>query len=192
MLGDTLLGGRLRDLNAVLGFLDKHERVDAKKIALWGESFAPVNGPKDNLAVPLDAEKLPPQAEPIGGLLALFGALFNDTVAAVHIRGGLSGYQSILQSPFCYVPHDIIVPGALTSGDLCDVAAALAPRPLRLEGLVDGLNRRTAATVLARTYAPAQEAYKAAGRKDRFQVGKLAEGSEGEIAPWFVQQLEGK
>jgi len=33
-------------------------------------------------------------------------------------RGGLSGYQSLLRSPFLYVPHDSLVPAALTAGDL--------------------------------------------------------------------------
>jgi hypothetical protein len=106
----------------------------------------------------------------------------------VYVQGGLSGYHSILQSPFCYVPHDVIVPGALTAGDLCDVAAALAPRPLRMEGLVDGLNRRVSATILAKTYASTQEAYAAAGAKDRFQVVELEEGLEGKIALWLAQQ----
>ena len=45
-------------------------------------------------------------AEPLGGLLALFGALFEDDVRAVSVHGGLAGYESLLLSPFCYVPHD--------------------------------------------------------------------------------------
>ena len=53
----------------------------------------------------------------------------------------ITGFESLLQSPFYYVPHDALIPGALTAGDLCDVAAALAPRPLRMEGLDDGLDR---------------------------------------------------
>ena len=38
------------------------------------------------------------------------------------------------------------MPGALTAGDLADLAASLAPRPLRLEALVDQLNRPVPAT----------------------------------------------
>ena len=89
----------------------------------------------------MDAEPYPNQAEPMGGLLALFGALFEDSVRAVVVRGGLIGYDSLLQGPFCYVPHDVLIPGALTMGDLGDVATALAPRSLRIEGMVDGVNR---------------------------------------------------
>src|SRR5262249_37160640 len=142
MLGQTLVGARLRDLRSVLQFLHGRTDFDPARLALWGDSFASVNSEDRNLAVPLDAQNLPGQAESLGGLRALLGALFEDHVRSVYVQGGLVGYHTLLHSPFCYVPHDVIVPGALTAGDLSDVAAALAPRALRLTGLVDGLNRR--------------------------------------------------
>src|SRR5262249_22143587 len=141
MLGQSLLGGRLRDLRSVLLHLRKRADVDGGRIALWGESFAPVNPPDRDLMVPHTAARRPDQSEPLGGLLALLGALFEEDVRAVYARGGLSDYASALEGPFCYLPHDAVVPGVLATGDLCDVAAALAPRPVCLEGLVDGLNR---------------------------------------------------
>jgi len=140
MLGQTLLGSRLRDLRAVLQYLRTRSEVDSQRIALWGDSFAPANSP--NFTDPLingDNESLQ-QSEPLGGLLALFGALYEKEVCAVVARGTIAGYQSVLRNRFCYIPYDVIVPGALTAGDLCDIAAALAPRPLRLEALVDGRN----------------------------------------------------
>jgi hypothetical protein len=81
------------------------------------------------------------QAEPLGGLLALLGALYEDGVRVVAARHGLVAYQSILESPFVNVPYDIVVPGVFDAGDLGDVAASLAPRPLLLEELVDARNR---------------------------------------------------
>jgi hypothetical protein len=80
-------------------------------MALWGDSFAPANDPNKNLAVPFDAEPFPRLCEPLGGLLALFGGLFED-IRAIYLCGGLIGYASLLESPFCYVPHDAIVPGS--------------------------------------------------------------------------------
>ncbi len=141
MLGRTLAGLRLADLRVVVRWA--RGRSDA--VALWGDSFAPANPPDRDLAVPQDASPFPDHAEPLGGFLALFGALYEKDVKAAYAFGGLKGFASLLESPFCYVPHDTIVPGALTLGDLDDVAAALAPRPLRLEGRVDGLNRRVEA-----------------------------------------------
>jgi hypothetical protein len=191
MLGETVLGGRLRDLRLVLAALRNHRDLDGKRIALWGDALAPVNAAGDNLAVPLDAAKLPPQAEPMGGLVALFGALYEPSIRAVYARGGLSGYQALLHSPFLYVPHDALVPGALTAGDLCDVTAALAPRPVRLEGLVDGLNRRVPARALAETYTPTRAAYGAARAEDALALNVEPAAPE-EVARWLLARLKGK
>jgi hypothetical protein len=187
LLGQTLVGSRLRDVRSVLRHLRSRGDLDARRVALWGDSFSPPNPEGRDLAVPLGVDDFPDLAEPLGGLLALFGALFEDGVRAVSVRGGLTGYHPLLQSPFCYVPHDALVPGALTAGDLCDVAAALAPRPLRLEGLVDGLNREVASDVLARTQGPVLAAYRALGAEPRLQLG----GAEavGPAARWISRQL---
>ena len=109
----------------------------ARRVALWGESFAPVNAPDADLKVPYPVAKRPAQSEPLGGLLVLLGALYEDDVRAVLVRGGLSDYRSVLETPYTYLPLDAVVPGALTTGDLPALAAALAPRPLRIEALVD-------------------------------------------------------
>jgi hypothetical protein len=187
LLGQTLLGSRLRDVRSVLRHLRSRGDLDARRVALWGDTFSPPNPKGRNLAVPLGVDDFPDLAEPLGGLLALFGALFEDDVRAVTVRGGLTGYHSILQSPFCYVPHDALVPGALSAGDLCDMAAALAPRPLRLEGLVDGLNREVPPDVLAQTQGPVLAAYGALGAESRLELGG-AEGME-PAARWILRQL---
>ena len=72
--------------------------------ALWGDSFAPANPEGRALAVPLDADPFPHQAEPLGGLLALFTALFEDGVRAVYVRGGLTGFESLLRRPVLLRP----------------------------------------------------------------------------------------
>jgi dienelactone hydrolase len=181
ILGQTLIGSRLRDLRSTLKYLRTRDYVDSERIALWGDSLAPVNAADRDLKVPLDADKPPDLAEPLGGLLALFGALYEDEVKAVYVRGGLDGYRSVLNSPFVYVPHDIIVPGALTAGDLCDVAAALAPRPLRLEGLVDGQNRRVKADDLDKTYG--------SDKTNRKLYLSDTPSSDADAAKWLLDNL---
>ncbi len=152
MLGRTLVGLRVRDLRSVLRYLRSRSDLDPKRIGLWGDSFAPANAPDRRFEMPLEVEGQPTLAEPLGGLAALFGAFFEPEVAVVYIRGGLSGYRSLLDSPFCFVPYDALIPGILTAGDLPDVAAALSPRRLRLEGLVDGFNRRVAVETAKQLY----------------------------------------
>ncbi|HLF91923.1 MAG TPA: hypothetical protein VJB14_00545 [Planctomycetota bacterium] len=142
MLGRTMAGLRVRDLRSVLRYLRGRSDVDRARIGLWGDSFAPVNGPDRLFAMPLDAEGQPHLAEPMGGIVALYTALFEEEVRAVYVRGGLASFRSVLESPFVYIPFDAIVPGASTGADLPKLAEALKPRAVKLEGLVDGLNRR--------------------------------------------------
>jgi dienelactone hydrolase len=163
MLGQTLLGSRLRDLRSVLAWLRGRPDANGDRIALWGTSFAPVNPPNRLLEVPWDAEKLPEQSEPLGGLLALLGGCFDERVHAVCAQNTLVGFRTVLENPFLYVPHDVIVPGVLATGDLTDVAAALTPRALRLEAPVDGRNRPVERTALEKEHQPTVAAYRALG-----------------------------
>lgn len=186
MLGRSVLGGRLRDLRSVLAYLGTRADVDPRRVALWGESFAPVNSPDADLKVPYTEARRPTQSEPLGGLLALLGALYEDDVRAVLVRGGLSDYHSVLDAPFTYLPFDAVVPGVLAVGDLPDLAGTLAPRPCRIEGSVDGTNRRVPADRLARTYSPTAAVYKVAGQPSRLLVeSKIAPP----IADWLTAAL---
>lgn len=139
MHGGTLVGAQLRDLRTALAMLRKRKDVDSARIAVWGDSCAPLNDRE--VRVPLDAEKQPRLTEPLGHLLALLAGLYEpDLAAVVSARGGLVSLASLLESPFPCVPHDVLVPGALLAGDLDDLSAAIVPRPMWLGGLVDHHN----------------------------------------------------
>jgi hypothetical protein len=189
MLGSTLLGERVRDLRCTLKDLRERQGLGKKTILLWGDSFAPVHLPA-NLGVPLDL-KQPPQAEPLGGLVTMLTALYEKDVQSVYSRGGLASYQSLLESQFCHVPHDAIVPGALSTGDLPDLVAALAPRAVRLDGLVDGLNRRVKEDVLKAAYQPALQTYQTARHAERLTLHEDP-ATEQQVVQWFMEQIEGK
>ncbi len=158
MLGQTLLGSQLRDVRSVLRYLRTRSELDVQRTALWGDSFARAN-PTDFGDPLIGEDESPHQSAPLGGLLALLGALYEDDVCSVVARGMIAGYQSVLRDIFCYVPYDAIVPGALTAGDLCDIAASFAPRPLRLEALVDGRNCQILDQELQSLFKPTLEAY---------------------------------
>jgi hypothetical protein len=108
---------------------------------------------------PLRTAHPPHQAEPLGALLGLLGPLFERDIRAVVARGGLTGYVALLDAPAFYVPHDAIVPGVLETGDLCDLAGALAPMRLRLEGMVDGRNRAVRHEAISDAFRVTREAY---------------------------------
>ena len=164
------------------------KRLDTDRIAIWGDSFAPPNRGGRELGAPFDVEPYPALCEPLGGLLALLGGLFEDGLRALYVCGGLAGYASLLESPFCYVPHDAIVPGLLTVADISDVAAALAPLPLRMEALVDGRNQRLTVEGLAETLHPARLAYMDAGAVEQFSLD-AERRSAGEVAHWVSTHL---
>jgi cephalosporin-C deacetylase-like acetyl esterase len=191
MTGETLLGARLRDLRSTLRFLKQHPDIDAKRIALWGDSFAPPNSADDVLRIPHGVDRRPDACEPLGGMLALLGALYEADIRAVYVYGGLSSYATALASPFCYVPHDAIVPGVLTTGNLCDLAAALSPRPLRLSALVDGSNRTLARSALEKTYQPTRSAYRAGNVEESFVLEPDAPTTN-QLTRWFATHLRAK
>jgi hypothetical protein len=98
----------------------------------------------------LDSE--PAVAEPLGGLLGLLAALYEPDVRGVYVHGGLISFESLLTSPFCYLPHDMVIPGVIPAGDIPSLAKALGREKVRLEGLVDGLNQQVSKEVLAERY----------------------------------------
>jgi hypothetical protein len=185
MLGQTAVGARVRDLRSVLQYLRTRAEFGPRGVALWGDSFAATNLHDKNLAAPLDAADAPTLSEPLGELVVMFTALFEDDVRAVSARGGLVAFQSLLESPFVYVPHDVIVPGALTAGDLCDVAAALAPRPLQLAELVDGQNRRVSADEATAALAAVRQAYETQADRRLSLPGSETES----VASWLQRVM---
>ncbi|HSB13947.1 MAG TPA: acetylxylan esterase, partial [Bryobacteraceae bacterium] len=188
MLGNTLLGARLKDLRTVLAYVRGRRELDPQRVCLWGESLVPVNPPRLLLEETLwwqVGPEIQHQAEPLGGLLALLGALYEDGVRTVTVRQGLSAYLSILESPFAYVPYDIVVPGIFDAGDVEDLAASLAPRPLLLEGLVDGRNRLVPEGTLRTRLAMIYESYRAS---DAPLLIRSREGTPS-LTQWILARL---
>jgi hypothetical protein len=184
MLGGTMLRRRQVDLQKAIELGRRTLAWKNKPVLLWGESFATVNPPDSTGRAPLDV-KQPAQAEPLGGLLALVTALNEESIKGIYVRGGLSHYQSLLESPFMHVPHDVLVPGVLTVADLPELVRFLAPRHVRLDGLVDGLNRRVGDKRLAEIYAPAVDAYRASKHADHLTV-RMEPASDEQVVQWFV------
>ena len=185
VLGQTLLGSRLLDLRSVLHYV--RGRRDLKgPIALWGDSLAAANPASNRFTVPLGIDNPNVFAEPSGGLLAMLGALFEEDVSAVYASGTFATFQSMLQSPFLLAPHDAIVPGSLTTGDVADLAAAIAPRGLRVGNSIDGLNRQV-------SDKDVQSAWKFASAGQHDLNLRLSISSDSEAAAaWVLSQLARK
>jgi hypothetical protein len=187
MQGETLLAGQIRDLRGVLAWLRTRPDVDPDRIHAWGDSLAPVNSAATDFRLPRDDDAaLPRGSEPMGALVALLAALLDERIAGVAAHGGLVSHRALFDSHLVLFPHDALVPGACGTGDLAEVVAALAPRPVRLTGLVDGLNRSAAPESIAVEYAPARATYAAHRAGERLDFPD-AEG--GAADDWWRARL---
>ena len=169
-LGESLVSSRVRDLRSVIAYLSTREEVDHERMVLWGDSLAATNTESVQLVVPFNADPSPELGEPLGGVAVLLGGLFEPHIRAIYIHGGLTGYASLLDAPFFYQPADSIIPGLLSVADLCDLVAALAPRPLLMEALVDGCNRRASRVQVEEIFRVARTAYQMAGEPERLRI----------------------
>jgi dienelactone hydrolase len=186
VLGQTLLGSRMRDVRSVLRFLRTRKDFD-QDVLLWGDSLAALNPPDRSAVVPFGVDNPNIQAEPCAGLLVLLTALFDEHVSAVCARGTFASVRSLLDSQFLYVPHDSVVPGVATVGDVADIAAALVPRPLLVECPVNGLNRGVSLDTTTVAFAPASRAYRLENAKEQFSLNETAQDDS---AVWLVGQIK--
>jgi hypothetical protein len=187
-LGNTLLGARVKDLRTVLAYLRGRKEIDASRIALFGDSFAPAN-PRDLFLDELEQEAGPQiqyHAEPLGASAALLAGLFEPDLRAVAARGGLASYLSVVEHAFAYLPMDDVVPGMLQVADLVDIAGAQAPRPALLEALVDGRNVRLTSGELTDTLNSLAQAYKEHGAASHLLLRSEPRG----VAAWLAAQLQ--
>ncbi len=186
-LGGNLVGARLKDLRTVLAYLGSRSDIDKNRIGLWGEAFAPTN-PRDLFLDELQWEAGPQiqrYAEPLGAHLVVLAALYEDNVRAVVAHGGLAAYLSVLEDAFTYTSLDILIPGLLKTGDIPDIAAAIAPRALLMAGCVSGRNVLLTPTEWEPTLAPVREAYKGSN-----QLTIRTEPQEEDVTSWLAGQLK--
>jgi cephalosporin-C deacetylase-like acetyl esterase len=188
MLDSTGIGVQLKDARTVLRYLSRRDDLDPKRLAVWGDSFAEVNPSGLLLDQSVRQQRGPQviqQSDPLGSLLVLLTALYDDNVHAVAARGGLVSWLSVLRDRFCYVPEDVIIPGILETGDIADIVAALAPRAVLLEALVDGRDRLSSPISMTSDLADALLAYRAV--PSRLIVREHS--SEPDLATWMVTEL---
>lgn len=185
MLGETLVGQRLHDLLVIVGRMKHHSLIDGKRVAVWGESLAEVNPADRRVEVPLGIDEEPAHSEPLGPLLALLTATLDPEIDVVLARRGLVSFRSVLDSQFVWMPHDFVVPGAISTGDIPSLAAAIAPRALRVESAVTGENRLAETQHVKQEWQLATDIYAQAKAKEKLQLKSERETS----LRWLAETL---
>ena len=143
MLGRPLLGEQLRDVRMVLTWLRRRQNVGFRPLAIWGESLTPANPETAPFRTPRDDDQaLPAVSEPQAPLLAILAGVFEEDLDSIYTVGCLVSWRSLLSSHLVLTAHDVLVPGALTTGEVSDMISVLPKETrLRMEASVDGWNR---------------------------------------------------
>ncbi len=144
MLGQPLLGLRVRDILRAVDYAASRSDVDTSAISLHGVGM--------------------------GGAMVLHAALLDSRVASVVAQNSLISYKSIALNEMYDYHANVMVPGVIGRYDLSDLVAGIAPRPVRLAGTLD--QRKAAATrdAVAAEYAVARGAYDACGAPGAFLI----------------------
>jgi cephalosporin-C deacetylase-like acetyl esterase len=155
--GTSIPGMQVRDVLAACAFLESRAEIDPERIGVLGLGS--------------------------GGTLAALAAGLDPRIKVAVSSGGLLSYDAIAASETSTHRLSELVPGALGSFDLPDVAALVCPRSLVLANLVDATHRRVDPALAQSTYAQAMQAYRAFSAEKNLQIVD-ADSSEA-----IIQQL---
>ena len=129
ILGKPLLGQRVTDLLAVIRGLRARPELKARRLVIAARGTATV--------------------------AAQCAAALDRAVDVVYLAGGLSSFQSIVETENYSYPFGNFVPHFLEHTDLPEMARSIAPRSLVLAGAVDGAGRRRPIEEVRREYGNA-------------------------------------
>ncbi len=97
------------------------------------------------------------------GPVALHAAVLDERIKSLTLERSLISWMSVVETPISYNQLTNIVPGALKSYDLPDLAARLAGRPLTIRQPVDAAGRPVSQQQLDEAYAHCRASYERCG-----------------------------
>jgi cephalosporin-C deacetylase-like acetyl esterase len=142
--GTSIPGMRARDVLAACTFLESRAEIDPMRLGVLGVGS--------------------------GGTLATFAAGLDARIKVAVSSGGLLSFDALAASEVSTHRLPELVPGALASFDLPDVATLVAPRTLVLANLVDARHRRVDTALARSTYARAMHAYRALSAEENLRI----------------------
>jgi cephalosporin-C deacetylase-like acetyl esterase len=104
------------------------------------------------------------------GPIALHAAVLDSRISSLTLDHSLSSWSEVVRTPLVRGQLASVVPGALATYDLPDLATALAPRSLSIQDAVDSVGRVLSQDEMAATYAPCTRAYRALDAASRLNL----------------------
>jgi len=104
------------------------------------------------------------------GPITLHAAVLDPRIKATTLEQSLISWASVARTPVTANQLTNVVPGALRTYDLPELAALLAPRPLTIRQAVDAQRQGVSADAAEQAYAPCKAAYKKANAEKQFTI----------------------
>jgi cephalosporin-C deacetylase-like acetyl esterase len=120
----------------------------------------------------VDASRISVSGVGDGAAVALYAGALEPRIASVTAINGLASYMTAVRADTHKGLIGVVVPGVLREFDLPDVAAGIAPRPLRLAGLRDALGNPLPGTAAEEAYKSTKRRYADLGRSQALTLAE--------------------
>ena len=144
LMGKSLIGMRVLDIQQGLSLLAARPEVDASHISAIGKGT--------------------------GGLPLLYTAVVDDRIERLALEGSLVSYSAVVNQRIHQDVFEHIAWGALKSYDLPDLVAALTPRPVWITNATDPLGQQLPMADVEQGYEAASKGYSRTGAADGLHI----------------------
>ena len=149
-MNQSLLGMRVLDVVRSVDYVMEREGADANNLHVIGKGTA--------------------------ALWCLYAAAFDERIRSLTCDQCLLSYRSITESDRYLYGADVFIPDVLLHLDLPEIAAAIAPRPLKFLAPQNAMKKTVDSTRAYEVYRSTREAYEACGATINFQIENRATG----------------
>lgn len=144
LVGKTLVGMQVHDIQSVLNFLNQQREFKNSKISCITNGFI--------------------------GVAALHAAALDDRIVELTLTSSLMSYDAVARNPISQQVFMTLVPSALRDYDLPLLAAMMAPRKLHLIETLDQMKNTANPYLVKHDYQPASQVYEGLFQSENFVV----------------------
>jgi len=146
LAGRTMIGLRAQDVARAVDVLATRPDVEISSLSAIGKGEAAV--------------------------VLLHAAVLDDRIRNLTLEGMLVSYESVAEWKIHYQVFESVVPGALASYDLPDLAASLAPRGVKIINATNPRKQIMELQDVKRIYVATEKAFAAAGASAAFTISQ--------------------